>query len=269
MRATFSRAPISVVRMANCLVVQHVAPESAWAIGDSLTRSGVDIDTRRIFAGDILPVDTSEYDGLVVMGGPMSATSDEGFPTRLAELALIADGLASGLPTLGVCLGAQLVAVAAGSDVHVGDKGPEIGWAPVDLSPACRSDMLFGGLPHKLTVLHWHGDTFDLPPDAQLLMSSDVYPNQAFRIGETAWGVQFHLEVTREAVAGFIDTFVDDAASVPGGAEGLRNGTPAALAALHSPRDLVLDRFAHLVAAHVHAGRRVRSRRHFANISEP
>jgi GMP synthase-like glutamine amidotransferase len=253
--------------MVNCLAIQHVAPESPWAIDDALSRAGVAVDLRRTYAGDEIPATMLGYHGLVVMGGPMSAESDDGFPTRPAELGLITHAIDSGIPTLGVCLGAQLLALAGGAHVYVGVQGPEIGWAPVELSHNCQGDALFGGLPQKLTVLHWHGDTFDLPTGAELLISNDMYANQAFRLGEMAWGVQFHLEVTGQAVEGFLREFTDDAASVSGGSDALRRETPAALAALQSPRDLIFDRFATLIADRGEARHQVRSRRHFAHIS--
>jgi GMP synthase-like glutamine amidotransferase len=233
--------------MSTCLMVQHVAPESAFAIEDALVSADVTVDTRRVYAGDTLPEDISDFDGLVVMGGPMSATSDNGFPTRKAELALVADAIDAELPTLGVCLGAQLVASAVGGLVYPGQSGPEIGWSPVTLSDTCDDDRLFTGLPGSLTVMQWHGDTFDLPAGAQHLMSNPIYPNQAFRIGDAAWGVQFHLEITAAAVEGFLDAFAADVAEVPGGAESIRADTPSALASLASLRDLVFARFAGLV----------------------
>jgi hypothetical protein len=130
-------------------------------------------------------------------------------------------------------------------------QDPEIGWGPVSLSANCRDDFLFVGLPDDLTVLHWHGDTFTLPPAAQALMSNVHYANQAFRIGRSAWGVQFHLEVTPEAVEGFLNEFSKEAAGAPGGIEGIRAATPEALRALRASRDRVLARFARLVAAPV------------------
>jgi GMP synthase-like glutamine amidotransferase len=234
--------------MPNCLVVQHVAAESAFAIDDALRAAGITVDIRRVFAGDDVPTDVSGLDGVVVMGGPVSAGSDEGFPSRSAELALLADALRRGVPTLGVCLGAQLVAVAAGATVYPNAHGPEIGWGAVRLAVACRSDRLFTGLPEELTVMHWHGETLELPSAAERLISNDNSPNQAFRLGEVAWGVQFHLEVTPEAVEGFVAAFPGDAAGVSGGADAIRSATPAALAALGPSRDLVCRRFADLVA---------------------
>ncbi|HWE66859.1 MAG TPA: type 1 glutamine amidotransferase [Acidimicrobiales bacterium] len=233
--------------MPTCLVVQHVAPESAFALEDALLGAGVLVDTCHVFTDDCVPPDASGLDGLVVMGGPVSAASDQGFPTRGAELALLRDAIATGVPTLGVCLGAQLLAVAAGATVHPGELGPEIGWSPVRLGQACSDDRLFAGLPESLTVLQWHGDTFELPAGSCLLASNSAYPNQAFRIGDAAWGVQFHLEVTAAAVEGFLSAFAADTTDVPGGAEDIAAETPAALAGLGAARDLVFSRFADLV----------------------
>jgi GMP synthase-like glutamine amidotransferase len=240
--------------MPTCLVVQHVAAEPAFSIDEALLAAGVTVDTRRVFAGDDIPLDTAGFDGVVVMGGPMSVNSTEGFPTRDAEVSLLADALRVGIPTLGVCLGAQLLAVAAGGAVARNAYGPEIGWAPIQLDPACQDDRLLTGLPPTFTVLHWHGDSFEVPPGARPLISSTAYPNQAFRVGDVAWGVQFHLEVTREAVDGFLEAFATDTANVPGGAEAIRAATPGALSALATARDLVCARFADLVATRVTMG---------------
>jgi GMP synthase-like glutamine amidotransferase len=235
--------------MATCLVVQHALPESAWAIGDALHLAGVTLDVRRTFADDEVPADMSEHDGLVVMGGAASAASDTGFPTRGAEVALIADALAHGVPTLGVCLGAQLLALAAGGSVFPGAAGPEIGWGPVELTPTCHSDPLFAGLPARLTVLHWHGDTFALPSgadsNATRLAGNARYANQAFRVGTAAWGLQFHVEVTEPAVAAFLAAFGTEA---DGGAERINEQTSGALRTLGPWRDLLLGRFAAIVA---------------------
>jgi GMP synthase-like glutamine amidotransferase len=240
--------------MPTCLVVQHVAAEPAFSIAETLGIAGVTVDTRRVFQGDDIPLDTAGFDGLVVMGGPMSVNSTEGFPSRDAELSLLADALRVGIPTLGVCLGAQLLAVAAGGAVGRNAHGPEIGWGPVQLGPACHDDRLLAGLPPTLTVLHWHGESFEVPPEAAPLISGTTHPNQAFRIGDVAWGVQFHLEVTAAAVDGFLGAFAADTADVPGGAEAIREATPGALAALTPVRDLVCSRFAGLVAARVTMG---------------
>jgi GMP synthase-like glutamine amidotransferase len=242
--------------MANCVVVQHVEPESPFVIADALRGAGVTVDVRRVFAGDPLPLDLADADGLVVMGGPMSAVADDGFDTRVAEIGLLADAIDARVPTFGVCLGAQLLALAGGGAVAVGAAGPEVGWDTVELLASCREDALFAGLPDTLTVLHWHGDTFEIPA-AALRLGNRHYANQAFRVGVVAWGVQFHIEVTEEAVDAFLCAFATDAAGAPGGPDRIKRSTAAALGELAASRSLVFERFAGLVAARVSEADRV------------
>jgi GMP synthase-like glutamine amidotransferase len=237
--------------MSRCLVVQHIAPEKAFAIEEALTAAGVAVETVRVFAGDPVPAEVTGLDGLVVMGGPMSADSDEGFASRQAELALLSAAVAAGIPTLGVCLGAQLLAQAMGGSVRRGEAGPEIGWGVVELTDACSSDALFADVPSDLEVLQWHGDTFSLPDGGVLLASNATYASQAFRIGPLAWGLQFHIEVEADAVAGFLEAFGADTDGVSGGPEQIRAETPAALARLAPFRRMLLGRFAQLVAADI------------------
>ncbi len=198
---------------ASCLVVQHVEAEGPGMLAGALHDAGVALDRRAVFAGAAVPEDAAGHDGVVVMGGPMSARSDAGFPARRAELALLADAVRRGIPVLGVCLGAQLLAAATGGKVLAGDAGPEIGWGRVDLAPAAADDPLLGGCPGTLEVLHWHGETFELPPGAVLLASSERYPNQAFRLGPRAWGLQFHVEVDLEGVRALLQASGAEAAA--------------------------------------------------------
>jgi len=232
-----------------CLVVQHVEPERPYAIGDALAGAGVMLDIRRVFAGEPMPSDLSGFAGCVVMGGPMSACDDRGFPTRRAELDLLSDAIARGMPTVGVCLGAQLLALAGGGTVFRGPSGPEVGWASIELTEQAADDPLLAGLPDRLTVLHWHGDTFALPPGSVHLACSSLYEGQAFRIGARAWGLQFHLEVDEVAVAAFLDAFGEDAVRAGTTPESIDEDTNGALRALRPQRAPVLARFAELVAA--------------------
>lgn len=241
--------------MANCLVVQHLEAEGPYEIRAALGAAGVAVATCRVYAGDPVPTDTRGLDALVVMGGPMSAVSDDRFPSREAELALLGGALAAGLPVLGVCLGAQLLAAAAGAKVYGGPAGAEIGWGPVRLSRAAANDPLLSGCPSQLTVLHWHGDTFDLPPDAVLLASSPRYENQAFRVGERAWGLQFHLEVDEAAVANFVAIFGPDALAAGIDPANISARAPEALASLAAVRESVLGRFADVVGRSTAPGR--------------
>jgi GMP synthase-like glutamine amidotransferase len=235
---------------ARCLIVQHVAPEGSYAIGDALTSAGVGIDLRQVFAGDRLPLNAADFEGLVIMGGPMSASSDDGFPTRRAELDLIADAVARGKPTLGVCLGAQLLALACGGRVHPGAAGPEVGWAPVLLSESAATDPLLAGLPSPLTVLHWHWDTFEVPAEAVNLAGSARYANQAFRTGSNAWGFQFHLEIDEAAVGAFLEAFGSDAHAAGTSPDAITAAGASTLEALSPYRSRVLSKFAKLVATH-------------------
>jgi GMP synthase-like glutamine amidotransferase len=230
------------------VIVQHVEPEGPYAIGEALGAAGVSVDLRRVFGGDALPADVAGFDGLVIMGGPMSATSDDEFPTRRAEIDLIVDALKRGVPTLGVCLGAQVLALAAGGAVFPGDRGPEIGWGPVELSEQAGADPLLRGLPPTLTVMHWHGDTYVTPAGATALASSSNYEAQAFRIGR-AWGFQFHLEVDERAVAAFVDAFGEDARRAGVAPETIEAESAMAIAILGPHRATVMNRFAAMVAA--------------------
>lgn len=174
----------------------------------------------------------------------MSAARDDGFPTRSAEIELLEAALAADQPVLGVCLGAQLLAVAGGGRVF--RDGPiEIGWGEVDLQAASGTDPLFGPSPSPLPVLHWHGETFTLPEGAVLLASSSLYANQAFRLGESAWGLQFHVEITRSAVESFAAAFPEEAVLAPGL---LADADPRSDRVSAAGRP-ILDRFAALVAA--------------------
>jgi GMP synthase-like glutamine amidotransferase len=229
-------------------VIQHLPPEGPYLIAEALENAGVGVELCQVFAGGHPPAGLDGYNGLVVMGGPMSAASDDGFATRTAEIDLLEDALERGLPALGVCLGAQLLAIAAGGKVYPGAEGPEIGWAPVSLMIGeSERDLLFRDLPRELTVLHWHGDTFDLPPGATHLAANKAYPNQAFRAGPRAWGLQFHLEVDRSGVEAFLAAFGDEAASCGVPPEDIATQAGSAIAELAPARGALLDRFAALV----------------------
>jgi len=227
------------------VAVQHLEPETPGAIADAFTRSGRPLTIVRPDRGDPVPADATELGALVVMGGPMSARRDDGFASRGAELALLRSALAAEVPVLGVCLGAQLLAAAAGGEVVPGD-GIEVGWAPITLSSAAATDPLFHDLPSTFDVLHWHGETYVLPDAATPLARSARYAQQAFRVGPCAWGLQFHLEVDTAAVDRFIEGFADEADQAADGAAGIRRATPAAVAALEAIQDAILGRFVRL-----------------------
>lgn len=182
--------------MARALIVQHTASEGMGWLQEWLPAAGLDVHPTHPYLGHRVPP-TVEGDALVVMGGPMGANDDDVAPWLPAVRDLLATAVADGVPTLGICLGAQLLAVACGGSVERGAAGPEIGLGAVDVTAA---DELF--TPGRIPVLQWHYDTVTvLPDDATLLASSASYRVQAFRVGEVAWGVQFHPEATLPMVA--------------------------------------------------------------------
>jgi GMP synthase-like glutamine amidotransferase len=176
---------------------RHIPCEHLGRIAPALESRGIAVEYLDMFEGAPVPERIGEAAGLIFMGGPMSANDD--LPYLRAELALIEQAAKVGQPVLGVCLGAQLIAKALGARVYR-DRVKEIGWYPVQWTPAAARDPLFTGLSAPETVFHWHGETFDLPPGAQWLARSEACAHQAFRVGANVYGLQFHLEVTPEMI---------------------------------------------------------------------
>jgi GMP synthase-like glutamine amidotransferase len=147
--------------------------------------------------------DIKDIDWLIVMGGPMSAGDEEEFPWLKAEKALIKQAIDDGIPVLGICLGAQLVAETLGAKVF---RNPvkEVGWFPVHLTESGRSSPYFAGFGRSFEAFHWHGDTFDLPAGAVQLASTEGCKNQAFSWMGHVLGLQFHLDTNAEAVRSLV-----------------------------------------------------------------
>ncbi|SDQ04123.1 type 1 glutamine amidotransferase [Quadrisphaera sp. DSM 44207] len=175
------------------LVVQH---EDGCPLG-RLALPGAAVDLRRPYRGDPLPARPADHDALVVLGGRVAAWEDDAAPWLPATRRLLAAAVADGAAVLGICLGAQLLALATGGRVERGGAGPEVGVLPVTAAPGADGDPLVGGLGPSWRAPQAHGDAVSaLPPDAVLLAASAAYPVQAFRLGHRAWGVQYHPEVT-------------------------------------------------------------------------
>jgi GMP synthase-like glutamine amidotransferase len=186
-------------RNVRVLVLQHGADVGPGLLGEWLRDAGAELDVRQPFSGDEVP-DRVDADGLLVLGGTMAAYDD--LPELDREKALLRSAVRDGVPTLGVCLGGQLLAVACGGRVERARSGPEIGAALVAKRDAAYRDPLFGDSPLLLDVVQWHYDEIvELPPGATLLAAGTSYPHQAFRVGERAWGTQFHFEAGREIVS--------------------------------------------------------------------
>jgi GMP synthase (glutamine-hydrolysing) len=180
------------------LAVQHVPWEGPHRILDAC--GGLHVKTVKPLAGQVLP-GHDKVAGAVFMGGPMNVDEVERFPALATEREWLAEAVERGMPVLGVCLGAQLLARALGAEVREGER-PEIGFAPVEV--AGPDDPLLGGLAPRSEVLHWHGDDFDLPDGAELLASSDRTECQAFRAGN-AWGILFHPEADFALVEAWLE----------------------------------------------------------------
>ena len=224
-------------------VIQHVVFEGPGAIAEWARERGHSIVITELFNGGQWPL-LDDFDFLVVMGGPMSANDDARFAWLAAEKQLIADALRERKVILGVCLGAQLLARVMGARVYRnGEK--EIGWFPVQLTPEAAASRLFCDLPQRMTVLHWHGETFDLPPGAVHLAESDLCRNQAFEIGGRVLGLQFHLEVLPEGLEKLVENTAADL--TPGPAVQLADEIRASAHLAQTLRPLlwtILDRMA-------------------------
>ncbi|HYM50780.1 MAG TPA: type 1 glutamine amidotransferase, partial [Candidatus Limnocylindrales bacterium] len=213
----------------NALVLQHLACETPGVFEDVLRERGAQIHRVELDEGDPLP-DWRAFDAIVAMGGPMSVNDEADHPWLKSEKRLIADAVEAGTPYWGVCLGVQLLASSLGARVYKGRK-PEVGLYPVTLTEAARTDPVFQAMPGEFLTMQWHGDTFDLPAGAVRLAASSAYPNQSFR-WRNAYGVQFHLESSAEAVRSWaaIPEYVEDLERTlgPGSAPGMLEAVAAA-----------------------------------------
>jgi len=185
------------------LILKHAAIEGAGSIGDYFDGKYYEVKTLEMWKGDILPGSIDHIEAVICMGGPMNVYQESEFPFLKHEDAFIREIVKRGVPFLGVCLGAQLLAKACGSLVYRAPVG-EMGWSEVRLTPAGSADPMFKNLPQVLSVFQWHEDTFDIPDAGTLLATSRSCANQAFCIGKRAYGFQFHVEVSPDIVSSWV-----------------------------------------------------------------
>jgi GMP synthase-like glutamine amidotransferase/predicted DCC family thiol-disulfide oxidoreductase YuxK len=187
-------------------VFQHVPFEGLGSLEPGFRAAGAAIAYTRFFAGEKPPAPDA-FDMLVVLGGPMGVYDEEAFPWLLEEKRALRAALDAGRPVLGLCLGAQLLSEVLGGTVTK-NKHREIGWWPVEKLPGLGAHPLARCFPDAFTTFHWHGDTFSLPPGATALFRSEGCENQGFAWGDRVVGLQFHPEVTPEAIEAWVQASV-------------------------------------------------------------
>ena len=185
--------------MKRILVFQHVPYEPLGTLNPQLKNAGFRIRYVNFSREPEALPRLDGYHGLVVLGGPMGACQTDRHPHLTTEIELIQQAVHLRLPVLGICLGAQLLARALGAKVQPSSR-PEIGWHTISIPEQARQDPLFRHFRPSQKIFQWHSDTFALPRGAIHLASSEVCPNQAFKYGDNAYGLQFHLEVDSQLI---------------------------------------------------------------------
>lgn len=199
--------------MKTALAIRHVAFEDLGLVADALAGAGYRAEYREAGVDRLEAEELVGADLLVVLGGPIGVYEEDAYPFLADEVAAVAARLQRRRPTLGICLGAQIMAKALGQRVYPSGL-KELGWAPVSLTAAGRASVL--AALEGLSVLHWHGDTFDLPPGAAHLARTEAVANQAFTIDDFALGLQFHIEAQAGQLERWYIGHAGEIAATPG-----------------------------------------------------
>ena len=196
---------IALCFVMNVLIIKHVEQEGPGLIKYCLKQENIPYQILSLNLSEHLPK-PDDFTHIVILGGPMNVYEEDRYPFLKNEDLFIKEAIQRGKRVLGICLGAQLIAKALGAKVF---KAPakEIGWYNVSLTKIGSNDPLFSDLPKLFPVFQWHEDTFEIPKAAKLLATSTSIPHQAFRYGENAYGLQFHLEVTEEMIQEWVEDF--------------------------------------------------------------
>lgn len=186
------------------LIIQHDESEGPGLFLPLASQSGIPAELCRLYEGEKIPASLEDVLAVVSLGGPMNVYAHDEYRFLRDEMEMIKRALSEELPILGVCLGAQMLAKAAGARVTSGPR-KEIGLGKIFFTAEGKVDPLFAGFDSEIHVFQWHGDTFEIPDKGILLASSEIYPHQAFRIKSKAYGLQFHLEATADMVADWVN----------------------------------------------------------------
>ncbi|MFA5145882.1 MAG: type 1 glutamine amidotransferase [Candidatus Omnitrophota bacterium] len=185
------------------VVLKHVGSEGPGTIADFFANTKWDLSVIDLGRESALLGELTNIDGIVSMGGPMNAYEEELYPFLKDEIAFLKKAVEEEIPTIGICLGAQLLARSCGATVKRAEE-EEIGWYDVELTEDGLRDPLFSGIPAKIRVFQWHHDTFEIPAGGTLMAKGRGCLNQAFKVGANAYGLQFHVEVTPQMITSWI-----------------------------------------------------------------
>lgn len=192
----------------NILAIKHIEIEGLGLFEEFFKKAGAKTTIVELSAGDRIPSSPENFQAVISLGGPMNVYEEKKYPFLKDEHRFIESIVKQEIPFLGICLGSQMLAKAAGACVG---KAPsaEVGVYDIQLTPDGKNDPLFLGVQTPLKVFQWHEDMFEIPADGTLLARSEICPHQAVRIGKNAYGLQFHVEVTRSMVMSWIKAYQD------------------------------------------------------------
>ena len=195
--------------MKEIFILQHAAHEAPGFFAELLHQHGLAFRVLHLYAGESLPRGVDAMRGLIMMGGPMSVNDEAIYPWLVPEMMLIRQAVAAGIPTLGHCLGGQLVSKALGGVVSR-NQVQEVGWHEVEKVASAAYTPWLENLPDRFSAFHWHGETFSLPPGAVHLLRNAHCEHQAFAIGAHVLGFQCHPEMTQDMVMQWTEVMGDD-----------------------------------------------------------
>ncbi len=195
------------------LYIMHVDIEGPETIAAFYEQRGFKSQIIKLYDGESLPQDFDGIEAVVCLGGPMNVYEEDTYPYLKAENIFIQRVITEEKPFLGICLGSQLLCKASGGQVSRSPQ-EEIGWRTVRLTPDGEKDPLFENLPQDILVYQWHGDMFSVPADASLLATGPNCPTQALRVGQNAYGLQFHIEITDKSIREWSEEYFQNSPSL-------------------------------------------------------